>query len=162
MESHCAWIWRNAPWQFYQPLKEEFQREASLCRKRILQVAQACTMTAIYRLHLYSCSNDWRESSRSTQCHRRSRTQLVSIWCSCKSLNMCRISMIMPLGIAPENLTGTLEKWARQVSCKFNANQYRETYDIPCTYRHNKAELAAVFLQIILLALERQITRKVA
>ena len=146
MESHCAWIWRNAPLQCYQPLKEKLQREASPYRQRILQVAQTRSMTAYFKMHLYSCSNDWREFSSNNPCHRRSRTQLVSIWCTCKSLNICRISMSKPLGIALENMTGTLEKWAWQISCKFNANQCRKTYDIPCTNRHNKAELAVVFL----------------
>ena len=146
MESHCAWIWRNAPWQCYQTLKRELQREASLYRQSILHVAQACTMKAIYKMHLYSCSNDWRECSSNTPCHCRRHTQLVSICCSCKSLNMLRISMTIPLGIARQNLTGTLEKWAWKISSKFNANQYRKTYDIPCTNRHNKAELAAVIL----------------
>ena len=98
MESHCAWIWRNAPWQCYQTLKKELQREASLYRQSILHVAQACTMKAIYKMHLYSCSNDWRECSSNTPCHCRRHTQLVSICCSCKSLNMVRTSMIIPLG----------------------------------------------------------------
>ena len=38
--------------------KKELQREASLYRQSILHVAQACTMKAIYKMHLYSCSND--------------------------------------------------------------------------------------------------------
>ena len=146
MESHCALIWRNAPLQCYQPLREAFQLEASLYRQRILQVAQACTITAIYKMHLNSYSNGWRECSSNTPCLHRSRTQLVRIWCTGKSLNMFRISMTIPLGTALANMTGTLEKWVWQISCKFNANQYRKTYVIQCTNRHKKAELAAVFL----------------